>query len=527
MKKTPEVLIVGAGPTGLLLAINLLRNGVTCNIIDKRVDKSSNSKAITVNAASLKILHSIKLIQNFVNYGCMVRDIYVHWNSSKLMHVNYNYLDAPYKYFLSIPQPFTENILLQNFLDLGGKVDFNTELIDIIVSQSGCEAKTNNSHGVIKSKFKYLIGCDGANSKVRQLVGAKFTGKDYEIFFELIDVHLDWDGNTLATHYFVTETCFVIIIPMIDNKHRIVIKNELSSLETVQVVKSIKDYEKIIHRCGVVNLKIKDIIWRSYSKFYNRLIEHYSYNNQVFFAGDASHLFSPIGGLGMNTGLQDAFNLSWRLAGVLKGNYKTQTLDEYCLERRLIGESLIHSTDISTELITRSNKHMHNKTLSSWLPRMQNRDNIRHVFPLNFSGLSHNYTVAGRAIYHIPFAKGVESITNQEISTYDISDGINFHVLLFINMSNRERHMQALNALRDRFKNLIKVWVIIENNITYNWVDPEFTVIFDTYGDFYGKCIPTKANDVLILRPDGYVGFSCALKNLDQIISYLNSYFVQ
>ena len=443
------------------------------------------------------------------------------------MHVSYRCLDSPYKYFLSIPQPESEDILLQYFLDLGGMVDFDAELIGINNSNSECVEVLISQHGIINNHItQYLIGCDGAKSKVRAIVGSEFVGKDYGIFFELIDVHLDWNGNKNACHYFVAEDCFVIIIPMTENKHRIVIKNNINDIEQIKAEKSIFYYENIIRHCGVINLTINSILWHSSSKFYNKLIDNYSYENRIFFAGDACHLFSPIGGLVMNTGLQDAFNLSWRLSGVLSGKYNAEILEEYNCERRFIGDKLLQSTDASTELITRINKQ--NNAVVNWLPLMQNRNNIKHKFPLNFSGLSHNYMLNGKEIYHVPFARGIYIVDGKEMCTYDMVDGIHFNILLFANQIENTVYSILIDEL-SKYDNNLNIWQITNDNsmINTNVKQQKQYVIFDKYGELYNKFAVNGGCDVIVIRPDGYVGLACVAKEFSILKTYLKYYFVQ
>lgn len=518
-----NVLIVGAGPTGLTLAINLIRNGINCKVIDKRLDqKSSASKAITVNAATLKLYQNLGIVDEFIKHGCTVNDIYVHWYSRKLMHINYRYLDSPYKYFLSIPQPKSESILLQYFLDLGGEVSFSTELIGINNANSNHVEVTLLNDGIMyNQKAQYLIGCDGARSSIREFLDINFIGRDYGIFFELIDVEIDWNGDKAATHYYVVEDCFVIIIPMTENKHRIVIKNNIDNFDQMQVEKSADYYENIISQCGVLNLKIKNILWRSFSKFYNRLIESYNYGDKIFFAGDACHLFSPIGGLGMNTGVQDAFNLSWRLAGVISNTYNPIILADYNKERRFIGDRLVKSTDASTELIMRLNKQ--DNILTNWLPTMKNRKNIKQDFPLNFSGLAHNYQFNNKGIYHVPWANGVDMHSNKNISSYDMVDGINFSIVLLV--KRMETKLNSIIQQLLRYSN-VKIWCITDTINAAEHIDG-VNLIFDKYGEFYKSFTNTVMSDIVIVRPDGYIEFACKLDNVGKLQSYLEYYFLQ
>jgi 2-polyprenyl-6-methoxyphenol hydroxylase-like FAD-dependent oxidoreductase len=240
-----NVLIVGAGPVGLMLGCNLQSMGINTIIIDKKSAPSLNSKALTINAASLKILHSMGLISEFLSHGQKVHDIYIHWKNKRLSHINYRRLSSPYNCFLSLPQPETERILERKYLNLGGNLERNVYLEGIAPSENHVTVKLCKNLYVSNEHYIYVVGCDGGKSTVRILLGKKFLGYDYGIYFKIIDVELDWSGEKEATHYFIQEDGFLIVIPLPHKRHRIVIKSNFTSLDITRQ-RNVMDYQILV-----------------------------------------------------------------------------------------------------------------------------------------------------------------------------------------------------------------------------------------------------------------------------------------
>ena len=187
---------------------------------------------------------------------------------------------------------------------------------------------------------------------------------------------------------------------------------------------------------------------------------------------------------------------------------------EYNNERRLIGNTLIKSTDASTELITRINTS--NVAIENWLPIMKNRRNIRQIFPFNFSGLAHNYTFTDKNIYHVPFARGICLKSNKEISTYDIINGINFQLLLFSDSTISNKQLNTVQEQLD-CNSIIQLWHI---NKASRFSNLE-SAIFDEHGEFYTKFGGYDSKLVLI-RPDGYIELECSFNNIIPLSDFLN-----
>ncbi len=182
-----SVLIVGAGPVGMILACNLKKFGITARVIEKRADCSGGSKALAINAASLKVFDGMGIIDEFLKAGESVTHINVHWANQRFIHVNYNHLNGPYPFFLSLPQPITEEILTRHFLKLGGNIERKVSLQSLRHLPNGAEVDLLHADGSTEtSQYDYVIGCDGGKSAVRQSIGKKFVGHDYDMYFLLI-----------------------------------------------------------------------------------------------------------------------------------------------------------------------------------------------------------------------------------------------------------------------------------------------------------------------------------------------------
>ncbi len=502
MNTNQQVLIVGAGPVGLLLACNLMKAGISVVIIDKNKQCSTQSKALTINSASLKILRSMGLEKRFIAKGKTVKDITVYWNNKRLMHIDYGRLPSIDKSILSLPQPETESLLCKYLEELGGSVLRETELVNALNNESSVSVEFSNG---TKNEFAYVIGCDGGSSTVRKLAGQTFEGHNYGIQFLLIDAKIQWDGLVNEVHYFVKENGFIIIIPLANDCHRIVIKEDNNCSKSKPNIRTQEEYQELLDAYGPGGIIIKQIDWKSSAPFYNRIISRFQ-NNRFFLAGDSCHLFSPIGGMGMNTGFQDAFNLGWKLAGVINKKLNSSILGTYHTERNKIANELLVSTDVTTSLITGTND---NKAYErDWLPIMSNRNRMRSLLPMGFSGLSQRYDnnlintgnnqfIGG----HVPY---IEFNNNGiKTSTYDVVDGVTGAILVF-----GEKKNTLVQCLK---KYPLTVYFLGQS-----------------------ECQKLKAlglvvtcNDAVFVRPDGYIGWHGSIADPASIKNYLNAIYTQ
>jgi 2-polyprenyl-6-methoxyphenol hydroxylase-like FAD-dependent oxidoreductase len=382
-----SILIIGAGPVGMVLASRLKYYKIDVRILDKKTGITQGSKALSINSASLEVFDKMGIVDKFLERGRKIQHINVYWNGKRFAHINFSTLKSSYPYYLALPQPETETILAENLAMQDCHIERNLTVMSVQHIKDGAEVVilNNMTHEIEINQYDYVIGCDGCKSTVRSCLGWEFTGYNYPMYFLIIDVRLKWSQCAGKTHYYVKEDGFIIIIPLIQGVHRIVIKGNDKDLVRMNKKRNRIDYQEMIDYLGPGNIYLETLLWESKAPFYNRLSEKYR-EQRVFIAGDAAHLFSPIGGLGMNTGIQDAYNLAWKLAGVINAKFESNILNDYESERLHLAKKIIQDTDGLTRLITRVDTDT-NGSLQCWFPTMKNRTFMRQR-PLNFSGLS-------------------------------------------------------------------------------------------------------------------------------------------
>lgn len=491
-----EVVIVGAGPVGLLLGCWLRKLGIGVRVLEKRTTRSTQSKATSMNAYSLAILHALGIYDQFDAVGKRVQDLHLYWQQKRLMRVNYRRVPSKYNYILCLTQPKIEALLEAHFLASGGILQRGVEVVRLQADSDIVRVYAHHNETNRKAHLtaQYVVGCDGGKSIVRQQLGFSFTGKDHGSGFIMVDATISWPGDVNHVHYFVSEDAFLILIPLSDNKHRIIIRTPNNEKEKI-IGNKLAAYQDLVTKYGPPDLILYDIVWESNTTYYTRLVERYSHGC-ILLAGDACHLFSSIGGLGMNTGFQDAFALAWRLAGILRKRFRETVLESYELERRALIQHLITSTNEMTALITRVNRNP--VALRHWMPIMSNRQRLA-TLPLHFSGLSQHYEkgllaennegLVGRLIPYFKLAR-----QGKYLCSYDLIDGCYFYLL----------YGNALpdGAFWSRYKELIKP---IQLHLD----------------DWQQVCnyLGLQTEETVLMRPDGIVAAKASINSASNVFS--------
>ena len=342
---TPSVLIVGAGPTGLVLALWLAKLGVKVRIVDKAAEAGTTSRAVAVQARTLEFYRQVGLADTVVNAGVQVAAANLWAGGARVARLPLGAMGkglSPFPYALMYGQDEHERLLVRELERLGVPVERRTELLDHEQSGRGVRARLKRADGSeAQADAAYLAGCDGAHSAVRHGLGAQFTGGTYSGVFYVADVRATGPAANKEIHVDLEEADFNAAFPLKgEGRLRLVGPASWEPTEQGEL-----RFEEVAPRAmRNLQLSISDVNWFSTYRVHHRVAERFR-GGRVFLLGDAAHVHSPVGGQGMNTGIGDAVNLAWKLAAVLNGAARESLLDTYEPERIRFARRLVATTD--------------------------------------------------------------------------------------------------------------------------------------------------------------------------------------
>jgi 2-polyprenyl-6-methoxyphenol hydroxylase-like FAD-dependent oxidoreductase len=354
MKADPQVLIAGAGPTGLVLALYLAKFGIPFRIIDKAVEPGTTSRALVVHARTLELYRQLGIAEKVVSAGKVMTCANLWTHGNLRARVNIGEIGkglSPFPFLLVYPQDEHEKLLIEALERLGVAVERETELSGFVESGGKVTAKLRKANGREEScVVSYLAGSDGARSKVREGMGSGFPGSTYEHLFYVADIEGEGTAFNHELHVALEESDFLAIFGMKGEGRARLVGIVVPSAEKKEKIEWADVSSQALTR---LQLKVKKVNWFSTYHVHHRVTERFHKGN-VFLLGDAAHIHSPVGGQGMNTGIGDAANLAWKLAMVLKGQAPGSLLETYALERKAFAERLVQTTDRAFTAVTSS-----------------------------------------------------------------------------------------------------------------------------------------------------------------------------
>lgn len=480
MTTDTEVLVVGAGPTGLMAAVELLRQGVRCRIIDKAAHGSPTSKALGVQARTLEYFDRLGVASKAVEAGLPMHGIRMFSDRKPVFQFDFDAIHSPYNFILIYPQSATENLLREHIQRQGVAVEYSTELTSFTQDPSGVQAQLNRAGDQQTITASWLLGCDGAHSIVRHCAQIPFEGHAFEGVFTLADLKLDWDGPRDRPSVYLHSGRIAALFPMKGDLWRLIIEPHVAETTAEP---TIQEFQRALDEWGPPGAKAHDAIWMSRFKVSQRQVSAYR-KGRVLLAGDAAHIHSPIGGQGMNTGIQDVVNLAWKLALELQGHAAPALLDSYDAERRLVGQRLLRATEFATSAVMSENRLVESV-----------RNTIAHVLlsfgfvrermqqAISQTGVNYrNSPIVREAAPHDPEPKAGDRAPEMPSGSK--------HLLLCASAAN-----PVTDAARESYAAHI-----------------EIKISSDT----------SKSDTILLIRPDGYVGLRCRDGDVDSLNSYMS-----
>ena len=345
-----QVLIVGAGPTGLVLACELLARGIRARIIDKGDGAALESRALGLHARTLEVFDMMGLADQFVSRGQVVRRFHLYTDGRTLVRLELARNGSAFGFMLDVPQDVTETILRRRVSELGGRVEQRVELSGLTAGPGSVTAAVREPGGVLRTiTADYLVGADGAHSRVRRELGLEFGGHPYAQDWLLADVHLGWNRREDEMHaFFRSDGRPLICMPMREHRWRVILP---FARERERQAPTLEEIQRLVRARAPEPVPVSDPSWLATFRCQRRSANAYR-RGRVLLAGDAVHVHSPAGGQGMNTGITDAHNLAWKLALVVAGRSPETLLDTYGTERGPVAADVLALTHALVRLGT-------------------------------------------------------------------------------------------------------------------------------------------------------------------------------
>ncbi|KAI8901539.1 FAD binding domain-containing protein [Globomyces pollinis-pini] len=529
--KDCDVLIIGAGPVGLTSAAELIRQGINFQIIDQRLEPEIKSTGTAINPPTLEVFEPFGIVPELMNYGSQGNELQIQ-NESPILKFSFQSEFKKYtKYPVSfgIEQWFTErtlnNYLLQNqhsiirgikIIDLKDEKEYVTvDYVDV----------NDTDETVYQIKVKYIIAADGAKSNTRKRLGIKYEGVSNTrtsavAHFEAEPIEIPDNTQIVSFHqqggYFLLKMPkgYATCIPLLESEEQEWISDELDSHGN-QIPLPIADhyFEKLFAKRGL-KVKVKNIIWKAHFRPNNRVASNYSNKNRIFLIGDAVHSSDPMAGLGLNYGVQDAANLTWKIAFVVKGLAHHGILDSYEIEMKPYGELVVKS-GISSGVNALPVSSTHDFIRSHYL-KFASDYKLATKGILNLYNMDKQYN--SKLTRFVPGPCSIQRLRYQFITKLEA--GQKFPSSLFDHLTDSKSFIQTtgfkllifnLNQQPQQMEQMQHI-----KGITFTQIINSFETELVEHCGVLGDCI-------LLIRPDNFVGLRSHSLDMSIVLDYMNA----
>lgn len=505
MSNPQTVLIVGAGPTGLIAAYELARAGICCRLIDKDAHRATQSRAIAIHPRTVETFELMGLADDFLAAGQRITAVNTYADRGRIAHVGFGALDTRYPFVLGVPQDETERLFEEHVGQLGVTVERNTELVGLAPQGDTIAAELRHGDRTEEVAADWVLGCDGAHSAVRDKLAISFSGDTYPERFLLADITVEGELDHSEAQVWMHGDGPVAFFPLPEDRWRLIVGNSPADW---QGEPSLAQCQALIDERSLGRLSVGDPRWTAVFRIHRRIAGHFR-QGRAFLLGDAGHIHSPVGGQGMNMGILDAVNLAWKLGLVIGHGGNLALLDSYETERRPIDEAVLRQTDRATRLATLHAPAIrfirdHLLSLATRLPP------IVEKLGAAISGIAIDYRSSPIVADHAPGAAGPHAGDRAPDAVLDDAQG---RVTSLYKVVAQRRHLLLLvGGGPGSFPDVPKMG---SHPIAVRRVTPPAVAggdLVDRSGEFarrYGS-----AAMGYLIRPDGYVGFRCAAGDL-------------
>jgi 2-polyprenyl-6-methoxyphenol hydroxylase-like FAD-dependent oxidoreductase len=519
------VVIVGAGPTGVMLAIELARRGLPVRIFDKQPKRSIETRAIGIHARTLETFHQLGIVDQFLERGHRTTGMAVHTRARRSTKVDFGRLDSPYPFVLMLGQDQTQEILDRKLEQIGVsiergsevvKLDHQTDRVEITITRAGEQEE--------RLAADWVVGCDGAHSILRRHLGVSFDGDDYGQDWLMTEVNIEWPIERQRFHVFSYTATPVVAFPLPDGRWRVFLP-QVPNRAGERQPPDMREIERLVAQRGPASMKLTNPTLLQAFRCYRRSTRIMR-RGRLLVAGDAAHIHSPAGGQGMNTGLQDACNLGWKLALVAHGETVPELLNTYQDERVPIAAGVLGFTHTLVRLFTISSPR------KRWLrdrvlPIAMSVPAAERCYTRRLSQISHSYRGGPLAPAsarrrrtsilpgdRLPSVFGLQR-DGKPLSTLDVL-GSTAHTLLVLSGQRAdEKAAVAAIAYLAPFNGTMGIVSVDQLPSTHNphsVSDPQLRA-HRRYGALRGQ--------LLLVRPDGYLACRAPLDRPDIPERYL------